>query len=160
MSDTGQKPENASSEPQAFGEVTLFLMSEERGAGLAIQYGPAGVPAVEELLALFGTAEGDFFSINPVQVASLDLKAALENLVSRHASAVPHLHRLKKLVSDLSNDTHFLLLPARPESTKETPQSRVVFASAKDSLPKACISKMIGPFMHGKLSRAAMMSKL
>lgn len=119
MGDTGQGPDEASPEPQTAGEVTLFLMSEGGGAELVIRYGPAGVPAVEELLGLFGAAEGAAFSIDLVQVASPSLKAALDALVVRHASVTPHLHRLKKFISDLPDGAHFLLLPARPQSTRD-----------------------------------------
>lgn len=119
MSDTGQEPGDASYEARTIGEISLFLMSEEGGAELVMRYGPAGVSAVEELLGLFGSKEGATFSIDPVQVASPALKTALDVLVARHAGATPHLHRLKKFVVDLPNDTHFLLLPARPESTSD-----------------------------------------
>jgi HNH endonuclease len=117
MSDTGQEPGVASPKPQTIREISLYLMSERGGADLTVQYEPAGVTAVEELLSLFGAAEGATFSIDPVQVASPSLKTALGALVTRHASTTPHLHRLKKFVSDLPSDTHFLLLPARPQST-------------------------------------------
>lgn len=94
MSDTGQEPDDATCDAPTIGEISLFLMSEEGGAELVMRYGAAGVPAVEELLGLFGKKEGSTFSIDPVQVASPALKSALNILVTRHASATPHLHRL------------------------------------------------------------------
>lgn len=119
MGDTEKESSHASLEPQTIREISLFLMSEKNHAELQVQYGPAGVPAVEELLSLFGIAESDTFSIDHVQVASLVIKKGLDALLTRHAAVTPQLHRLKKFVCDLPDDSHFLLLPASPDSTSD-----------------------------------------
>ncbi len=119
MSNAKRGAGDAPHEPWTTGEIVLFLMGEKGSAELAVQYEPAGVPAVKALLDLFGAAEGVTFSVEAVQVASLDLKARLGDLVARHAGQAPQLHQLRKFVSDLPDDSRFLLLPAGPTSTAD-----------------------------------------
>ncbi len=98
-------------------ELLLCLMSETNAAELYIHYAADGIPAVQEVIAAFGVVTNGEASINAVQVATPDLKAALNALVSKYSRAVPHLHRLKKFVHALRDDEYFLLLPEPATST-------------------------------------------
>jgi transcriptional regulator with XRE-family HTH domain len=100
-------------------ELSLFLMSEGNAAELYLHYSAEGAPAVQEVLAVFGEIQVGEASINAVQSATTILKAALADLVNKHASTVPQLHRLKKFFNALRDDEYFLLLPERAASTAE-----------------------------------------
>jgi transcriptional regulator with XRE-family HTH domain/GGDEF domain-containing protein len=99
--------------------LSLYLMSEENAAELHVHYTADGVPAVQDLLAVFGEVGSGGASVDAVQSATKALKTALDDLVSKHARAVPHLHRLKKFIHALRDDEFFLLLPEPTTSTAE-----------------------------------------
>jgi transcriptional regulator with XRE-family HTH domain len=99
--------------------VALFLMSESNSADLVLQYTEKGVTAVKDVLSVFGDIAEGAVSIAAVQAATPALKMALNDLVAKHASTTPPIHRLRKFVSVLRDDEHFLVLPGRPASTAE-----------------------------------------
>ena len=99
--------------------VALFLMSESNAADLVLQYMDKGVTAVLDVLSVFSDAAEGAVSIAAVQAATPVVKKALDDLVAKHASTTPAIHRLRKFVSVLRDGEHFLVLPGRPASTAE-----------------------------------------
>jgi hypothetical protein len=97
--------------------ASLYLMSEDNAADLVLQYTPQGVSAVQDVLSAFGDVHGEAVSIAAVQSATPALKKALADLVTKHGGTSPQIHRLKKFVSALRDEEHFLVLPERPAST-------------------------------------------
>lgn len=100
-------------------ELLLYLVSGDNAAELHIHYATEGAPAVQEVVAAFGEVASGEASINAVQLATPDVKAALDVLVTKHGRAVPHLHRLKKFIRALRDGEYFLLLPEPATSTAE-----------------------------------------
>ncbi len=94
-------------------------MSQENSAELQVHYTAEGASAVQDLLGVFGEVENGTASLNAVQSATKALKAALNDLVTKHAHAAPQLHRLRKFVDALRDDEFFLLLPEPSVSTAE-----------------------------------------
>ena len=100
-------------------QLSLFLMSESNGAELQLHYTVEAADAVSEVLSVFGKVEGGQASIDAVQPATVALKQSLANLVAKHSSVAPQLHKLKKFVHALRDDEYFLLLPEKAASTTE-----------------------------------------
>lgn len=103
--------------PTIFSEVSLHIMTQASAMEMRFRYKSEGAAAVQEIIAAFGSVEGDRVELNPVQTASATLKAGIDVLLQRHGSAVPQLNQLKKVIGSLSDGEHFLLLPARPDKT-------------------------------------------
>lgn len=100
-----------------FWEISLYLMSQGNAADLRFLFKMDAAPVVQQIIAIFGTVEGNNVSFDAVQKATPALKAALDALVNQHAGAVPQLHRVKKFIAALADNEHFLILPGRPETT-------------------------------------------
>ena len=105
--------------PTAYGEVSLWLMTKEVQTTLRFRYRFDQGAAVREIVATFGTIEGDTISIAGEQMASPELKTAIDELVKRHGKAAPQMNKLRKIIHDLPDGEHFLLLPASPASTED-----------------------------------------
>jgi transcriptional regulator with XRE-family HTH domain len=100
-------------------QLSLHLMSENNGAELQLHYTVEAADAVSEVLSIFGKVEGGQASFDAVQSATASLKQSLANLVAKHSSVTPQLHKLKKFVQALRDDEFFLLLPEKAASTAE-----------------------------------------
>ena len=105
--------------PTAYGEVSFWLMTEEVQTTLRFRYSFNQGAVVQEIVAAFGAIEGDVISIDGEQVATPELKAAIDELVQRHGKAAPQINKLRKIIHNLANGEHFLLLPASPASTED-----------------------------------------
>jgi transcriptional regulator with XRE-family HTH domain len=102
-----------------FSAVSLHLMSAASAADLQFRYKMEAAPLVQQIIGIFGAIQGNSVDLSVVQTATESLKAAMDAFANQHAGAVPQLHRLRKFIGALADDEHFLLLPARPETTAE-----------------------------------------
>jgi hypothetical protein len=93
-------------------------MSEDNAVELILDFVETNIPAVQELLTIFGAQGKNEQLIDARQRASASFKQALESFVSKYANTAPEFHKLKKIVRDLRDDEFFLLLPEPPSSTE------------------------------------------
>ncbi|ACL62536.1 helix-turn-helix domain-containing protein [Methylobacterium nodulans] len=105
--------------PTIFSELSLHIMTQAGVTEMRFRYALDGAAAVQQIIATFGSAEGDGVELEPVQTASPTLKAAIDALIQQHGSAVPPLNKLKKIISSLGDNEYFLLLPEYPATTVE-----------------------------------------
>ena len=105
--------------PTVFAKLSLHIMTETEFPELHFRYSLQGATVVQEIFGLFGNIDGGDVDVDAVQVASPELKAAINSLVQRHGAVAPQLNRLKKLIGSLADGEHFLLLPEPPTTTAE-----------------------------------------
>jgi transcriptional regulator with XRE-family HTH domain len=105
--------------PTIFSELSLHLMTQVNTTEMQFRFSAGDATAVQEILATFGSINGDSIELNQVQTASPTLKAAIDVLLQHHASAVPPLNKLKKIIGSLADDENFLLLAAPPTTTAD-----------------------------------------
>lgn len=105
--------------PTIFSEVSLYIMTQTGGTEMRFRFSLADAASVQEIISVFGKAEGADVNIDAVQVASRELKAAISDVVTKHGTVVPPLNKLKRIVGSLQDGEHFLLLPAQPNTTVE-----------------------------------------
>ncbi|WP_286182334.1 HNH endonuclease [Rhizobium sp. ICMP 5592] len=103
--------------PTIFGEVSLYVMTQTGGTEMRFRFSLADAASVQEIISVFGNADGADVNIDAVQVASGELKKAISDVVTKHGAAVPPLNKLKQIVGSLQDGEHFLLLPAQPNTT-------------------------------------------
>jgi len=103
--------------PTVFSEISLYILTETGGTELRFRFGVSDAANVQEIIAVFGNAQGTDINIDAVQTASKNLKAAIKEVVAKHGAAVPPLNKLKQILGALKDDEHFLLLPAQPTTT-------------------------------------------
>lgn len=99
--------------------IDIYLMSEQNSAAFYLQFTPEGATVAQEIISTFGYSDGQSVHIDSIQVASDSLRDKLDNLVTRHAKSNPHVHKLRKFVSQLRSNEHFLVLDHPPISTAE-----------------------------------------
>jgi len=95
------------------------FMTEHAMSTLNVTFGLENVAIALDFVSIFGTVDLPKVSIRAVQSATAELKARLSSFVERYGPSTPHLHRLKKAVSDLADGAFFLVLPVPPSSTAE-----------------------------------------
>jgi transcriptional regulator with XRE-family HTH domain len=105
--------------PTIFSEQSLYIMTQTGGSEMRFRFSLADAASVREIISAFGEADGTDVNIDAVQVASRELKAVISNLVAKHGAVVPSLNKLKQIVGSLEDGEHFLLLPAKPNTTVE-----------------------------------------
>ncbi len=103
--------------PTIFSEVSLYIMTQTGGTEMRFRFSLANAASVQEIISVFGKADGTDVSIDAVQVASKELKAAIGAIVMKHGAAMPPLNKLKQIVGSLQDCERFLLLPAQPNTT-------------------------------------------
>lgn len=103
--------------PTIYSELSLYILTGSGGTEMRFRYAPEGASAVQEVISVFGTLDGDAIETNAVQTASPALKVAIDNLVARNGGAIPQLNKLKQIVGRLQDGEHFLLLPAQPDTS-------------------------------------------
>ncbi len=105
--------------PTVFSELSLHIMTQKGITEMLFRYALAGAAAVQEIVAAFGTAEGDVVELNAVQAATSELKLKIGDLLARHGAAAPSLNKLRKIVGTLAEGEFFLVLPQHPATTAE-----------------------------------------
>jgi transcriptional regulator with XRE-family HTH domain len=105
--------------PTIFFEVALHIMTQAGATEMQFRYTPEGAAAVQEIVAAFGSVEGNTVDMNVVQTATATLKAEIDTLLQRHGSAAPQLKKLRQIIGSLSDGEYFLLLPERPDTTAD-----------------------------------------
>lgn len=103
--------------PTIFNEVSLYIMTPTGGTEMSFRFSLHNAASVQEIISVFGKADGTDVSIDAVQIASKELKAAIGAVVAKHGAAVPPLNKLRQIVGLLPDGEHFLLLPAQPNTT-------------------------------------------
>ncbi len=103
--------------PTIFSEQSLYIMTQTGGTEMRFRFSLADAASVREIISVFGEADGTDVNIDAVQVASRELKAAVSDVAAKHGAAVPSLNKLKQIVGSLQDDEHFVLLPAKPNTT-------------------------------------------
>jgi hypothetical protein len=92
-------------------------MTQTGGTEMRFRFSLTDAASVQEIICVFGKADGANVNIDAVQVASRELKAAIGEVVTKHGAVVPPLNKLKQIVGSLQDGEHFLLLPAQPSTT-------------------------------------------
>ena len=67
--------------PTIFGVFPLYLMTESDGAEFVFRYRHDHSPAVQEIVGIFGTIDGDHVELSMDQLVTPELRTALEGLV-------------------------------------------------------------------------------
>lgn len=97
----------------------MHLMTPDDGATLRFRYRHDEAAAVQEIVGVFGTVDGDRVRLSLDQQATPELKASLDDVVARHARTMPHLHKLKQKIGRVPDSGWFLLMPHEPTSTED-----------------------------------------
>lgn len=105
--------------PTIFGEIALYIMTQNGGTEMRFRYTAEGAAAVQEIVAAFGSVDGGAVELDMVQTADVGLRARIDALLGRHGSTAPQLNKLKKIVGTLGEGERFLLLPEAPVTTAE-----------------------------------------
>lgn len=105
--------------PTIFGEIALYIMTQKSGTEMRFRYTLEGAGAVQEIVAAFGSVDGDAVELDMVQTADARLKARIDALLYRYGSTAPPLNKLKKIVGAMGEGERFLLLPEAPATTAD-----------------------------------------
>ncbi|MDO8912202.1 MAG: HNH endonuclease [Phenylobacterium sp.] len=103
--------------PTIYSELSLYILTQTGGTEMRFRYAAEGATAVQDVVSVFGTTDGNTIELDAVQSASPALKGSIDKLVERHGGAVPQLNKLKQIIGRLADGEYFLLLPAQPETS-------------------------------------------
>lgn len=118
--------------PTIYAEIALHLMTMTTMTELRFRYRFDQASVIHEIIATFGQADGGDIDLELAQIATPELKAAIDALVQRYGKTAPPLNRLKKIIGDLGDDEYFLLMPEAPASTADRLKFEVYLAQLND----------------------------
>lgn len=95
------------------------FMTERGMSGLIVTFTPETAQPVIDFASIFGKVEPSKISIAAIQCVTQELRSKVADFVDRHGTKLPHLHRLRKMLSDMHDGEFFLVLAAPPSSTAE-----------------------------------------
>lgn len=96
-----------------------MFMTERGTSELKVVFTPETSEQVISFTGIFGAFEPGKISISVIQCATPELKKKIFDFVDQHCAGAPHLHRVKKMLADMSDGEFFLLLPTSPSSSAE-----------------------------------------
>ncbi|MGQ3676570.1 HNH endonuclease [Xanthobacter sp. TB0139] len=105
--------------PAIYNAIALYLMTEGDGAAMVFRYQQEHSAAIQEIVATFGTIDGERVEIAMGQLVTPEMRIALDELVKRYGAAVPQLNKLKQKIGRVPDGKYFLLLPGEPSSSKD-----------------------------------------
>ena len=112
--------------------LSIYYMTETRSGELRLSWDGELDPAGLEFLALFGTVHAQGVTMVGLQKATRELKLRVAAFVAQHGQTVPQLKAFDKLIRDLRDETHFLMLPSEPASTSDRLYHEQVIAHLND----------------------------
>ncbi len=95
------------------------FMTERGVSALVVTFTPEVTEPVIDFASIFGTVDPPKVSISTVQCVTPELRSRVSYFCDRHGAKAPHLFRLGKMLTDMSDGEFFLLLLTPPTSTAE-----------------------------------------
>ena len=96
-----------------------IFMTERGMSELTFAFTPETAESVIDFAKIFGKIDSSTVGISTIQCATQDLRNKVSDFVDRHSAKMPHLHRLRKMLTDMPDGEFFLILQTPPSSTEE-----------------------------------------